>query len=259
MGNTQVIIKSKDNTIDHILVAALLAAVRVNVQSYQYSELLKTNFAPTHNLANKVLLMLADSSRIEIINAASAESCLVKFCFPNDNNYLKQIIKNLKSEVIPRTGVLEGLVQNLIASESQQFIGHLVSRYGVTNDINFQPDSLLIEMLCCRPMREVHMLLWRSMKKTMEQDARLLIADNCSKQIFEMIIKGAYRLHENHNKDGSPLISFDRPTKFKRSALASVIFEYVLGCGDEYYENNEIFVNAGSWVKQHCTHTVDIN
>lgn len=244
MRKTNVITSNKDKTMDQILVAALIAAVKPGRQSYQYSELLSTTLSPTKYLTNKILLMLGDSSVIQIVERPWAESSLVLFRFPNEDELLKQLIEKLKSCATDNVDKLENLAQEIMAAESLQFIAFVASPYGISTDIDFQPHALLVEMLFCRPMCEVHMLLWQSVKRLMEQDGRILIATNDAETFFEQVIKDAHKLHEGYKKENSYPKSFVRPGKFRRSAIASVIFQYVLGCGNSYYDSMDIFVNA---------------
>jgi hypothetical protein len=241
MEKAHVITSCNDKTIEHVLLAALLAAVRPDKKVVRLSELLSANLTPTIYLTNNVISILVDLSLIELDEPTAKGARLVRFNFPNDNSLLKQLINKLGDSEIGRTEKLGDLVQDLMAAECQQFVAYLASSYGVVTDIDFPPNPLLIEMLCCRSMREVHLLLWRSVKRLMEREGRIMVATNDAKSFFDRTIKEAYCLHDNQKKFGAITTSFERQKKFKRSALATIVFEYVIDCGDDYYSHSTIF------------------
>lgn len=222
-----------------VLVAALLASIKPGRQSYEMSELFETNFAPTNYLAEKSLIALTKVSLVRIDKTPQKASRIVGLCFQNCDEVLRDLIARLKNYSITNSKRMEDLVRDVRVAECQQFMADETKSYGLTSNTISPPHASLIELLNRHPSCEVYLLLWRAFKILMESDFRIFLATNDCEVVFERIIREAYRLSSNYISSNRAIKSFERTSSFKSSTLASVLFEYTLGCGDRYYTTKD--------------------
>ena len=220
---------------DQILVAALIASLQDQKQTFSQKELLASDFSPTDELSLRAIDQLIKAGLVQTQEKCRDPQTTYELKIPNNEHTLKNLISSIKGVSDNDEGQLNKLILEVLSAECIEYVITEMGRRSLSIKSDLKPPERLYKLLSGHTCSEVHMLLWQAIQNLSDSDFRILIATESHSTIIGQVVDEAYQYHERYQQFNRSIKSFNRRADYRKSLINKILFTQHLGYGLEYF------------------------
>lgn len=220
---------------DQILVAAMIASLPDQKQTFSQKELLASDFSPTDELSFRAIDQLIKVGLVQIQQSSRDPQPIYELIIPNNEKALRSLISSIKEDHHKSQDQLKALIFEVLSAECIEYVVAEMEKRNLNVKLDSKPPKRLIKLLNEHTCSEVHMLLWQAMQNLNDSDFRILMATESHPTVIGQVIDEAYEYHERYRQFNRSIKNFNRRADYRKSVINKILFIQHLGYGPEYF------------------------